>query len=51
MKEITGITEEDSRVISIIPGIIANTSTDGLKLLKVQFKVFQRYIEIRLNDK
>ena len=51
MKEITRITEANNREIDIIPTIIANASTEGVKLLQVKFKVFQRYIEIRLNDK
>lgn len=48
MKEVTGISEDDAQELGLIPRIIANSSEAGLRLLQVQFKVFNAYIEKRL---
>lgn len=50
MKEITGISEAEVKQMGIIPGVIANASDAGLRLLQVQFKVFSAYIEKRLKN-
>lgn len=50
MKEITGMTGDNAKEVSEILGIIANANEDGLKLLRVQIKVFSTYIEKRLEE-
>lgn len=50
MKEITGINEDDAKEVGEILRIIASANEDGLKLLRVQVKVFSIYIEKRLEE-
>ena len=51
MKEVTGISDEDAKHISLIPSIIANSNDEGLRLLQIQFKVFTRYIKKHINER
>lgn len=50
MREITGISDNNAAELGIVPGIIACANEAGLKLLQVQFKVYNRYIKKRLNE-
>ena len=50
MKEVTGISNDQSEELGAIPSIICDAKESGLKLLQIQFKVFSAYIEKRLEE-